>query len=352
MLYSLVRQGRLTKLTSSYIVVIQIGHYYFDAGKYKCAGPPNGPMGPRKRSLGGSAALVSKALDQVVPRQVAPHQPHTLIGLVGRGIQSSRTPKMHELEAARLGLFYDYVLVDFDELALPDPALGAILKSARAKGFAGLNVTHPFKQAVVRLLDALIPEAGAIGAVNTIVFGPSGAVGHNTDSWGFAESFREGMADAPLQRVVLFGAGGAGAAVAYALMELGVGELSVIDTDGARATALCAAMRMRFPGRIRHEADPAKALRDADGLVNATPVGMTKYPGMPFPQRLLSRRHWVAEIIYFPVETELLRKARALGCRTLPGTGMAIYQAVRAFELFTGKVPDRHAMAAHFAAAA
>lgn len=258
---------------------------------------------------------------------------------------------MHELEGARLGLPYNYVLVDFDQLGLPDPALGAILQSARARGFAGLNVTHPFKQAVISHLDALAPEAEAIGAVNTIVFGESGAVGHNTDSWGFAESFREGMAGAPLRRVVQFGAGGAGAAVAYALMGLGAGDLSVIDTDGARATALCAAMAIRFPDRIREVTDPAKVLRDADGLVNATPVGMAKYPGLPFPASLLSRQHWVAEIVYFPVETELLAKARALGCCTMTGTGMAIYQAVRAFELFTGKAPDRHAMAGHFAAA-
>ncbi len=301
--------------------------------------------------MGGSAEAIGKTLDRVMPPQVGPGQTRTLIGLVGRGIQSSRTPRMHELEGARLGLDYRYVLLDFDQLGLPDPALGAILKSARARGFAGLNVTHPFKQSVMAHLDALTPEAEAIGSVNTIVFGRSGTVGHNTDSWGFAESFREGMADAPLQGIVQFGAGGAGAAVAYALMDLGVGELSVIDTDGARARALCAAMGTRFPGRIRAEADPAKALRDADGLVNATPVGMAKYPGMPFAGNLLSRRHWVAEIVYLPVETELLTRARALGCRTLPGTGMAIYQAVRAFELFTGKAPDRQAMTAHFAAA-
>lgn len=301
--------------------------------------------------MGGSAVSIGKALDRVMPPQVGSGQPNTLIGLVGRGIQSSRTPRMHELEGARLGLFYNYVLVDFDQLGLPDSALGAILKSARVRGFAGLNVTHPFKQAVIGHLDALSPEAEIIGAVNTIVFGRSGSIGHNTDSWGFAESFREGMANAPLRRIVQFGAGGAGAAVAFALMELGVGELSVIDTDGARAASLCAAMGRRFLGRIREETDPTKALRDADGLVNATPVGMAKYPGMPFPASLLSRNHWVAEIVYFPAETELLARARSLGCRTLSGTGMAIYQAVRAFELFTGKAPDRRAMAAHFGAA-
>jgi shikimate dehydrogenase len=287
-----------------------------------------------------------------MPRKAAGRgEPSTLIGLLGRGIQSSRTPGMHEREARRLGLSYDYVLVDFDQLSISDEALGAILEQAQARGFAGLNVTHPFKQQIIAHLDALAPEAEAIGAVNTVVIGRSGAVGHNTDSWGFAESFRENMGDVPRGRLVQFGAGGAGAAVAYALMDLGVGKLSVIDKDDARANALCAALRRRFPDRIRAETTPARALRDADGVINTTPVGMAKYPGMPFEKDLLSPRHWVAEIIYVPEETELLRTARSLGCRALPGMRMAIYQAVRAFELFTGKTPDRQAMIAHFSAA-
>jgi len=302
--------------------------------------------------LGGSALTLVNALDRVLPHKTAGSgEPSTLIGLLGRGIQSSRTPGMHEREARRLGLSYDYVLVDFDELSIPDEALAAILEQAQARGFAGLNVTHPFKQQIIAHLDALAPEADAIGAVNTVVIGRLGAVGHNTDSWGFAESFRENMGDVPRGRLVQFGAGGAGAAVAYALMDLGVGELSVIDKDATRANALCAALRRRFPDRIRAETSPARALRDADGVINTTPVGMEKYPGMPFEKNLLSPRHWVAEIIYVPEETELLRAARSLGCRTLPGMGMAIYQAVRAFELFTGKTPDRQAMIAHFSAA-
>lgn len=302
--------------------------------------------------MGGSAQTLGNALDRILPRKAAgAGEPSTLIGLLGRGIQSSRTPFMHEREARRLGLSYDYVLIDFDALAIPDEALGAILKQARTKGFAGLNVTHPFKQQIIAHLDAPAPEAEAIGAVNTVVIGRSGTVGHNTDSWGFAESFRETMGDVPRGRIVQFGAGGAGAAVAYALMDLGVGELCVIDKDNARANALCAALRRRFPGRIRAGTAPARALSDADGVINTTPVGMAKYPGMPFEKDLLSRRHWVAEIIYVPEETELLKVARSLGCRILPGKGMAIYQAVRAFELFTGKVPDRQAMAAHFSAA-
>lgn len=278
--------------------------------------------------------------------------PRVLIGLIGRGIQSSRTPAMHEKEGARVGLRYVYVLVDFDELALADADLGAMVAEAERLGFAGLNVTHPFKQAVLGHLDDLSPEAAAIGAVNTVVFGGKRRVGHNTDCWGYQESFREGLGGVALSKVVQFGAGGAGAAVAHALLGCGVQHLTICDTDLRRAEHLAARLGERFHTRIDAALNAGKTLRAADGLVNATPVGMDKYPGLPFPARLLDPAHWVSEIIYFPVETELLRIANKLGCRTLAGTGMAVYQAVKAFELFTGIAPDRVAMTDHFRAAA
>lgn len=296
--------------------------------------------------------MIGDMLNRIVADARGVARGHTLIGLVGRGIQASRTPRMHERENERLGLTCNYVLIDFDQMDLPDTALGEVLTTARAMAFAGLNVTHPFKQAVMPMLDALAPEAEAIGAVNTVVFAGHLATGYNTDSWGFAESFHDAMQGVSLDRVVQFGAGGAGAAVAYALMELGIGSLAIVDNEAGRASALARSMTARFPGRVREEADVAAALRLADGIVNTTPVGMAKYPGMPFSANLLSPRHWIAEIIYFPAETELLRQGRALGCRTLAGAGMAIYQAVRAFELFTGLTPDRRAMAEHFGAAA
>ncbi|HEX6957910.1 MAG TPA: shikimate dehydrogenase [Ferrovibrio sp.] len=278
--------------------------------------------------------------------------PPLLVGLIGRGIQASRSPVMHEREAARLGLSCSYLLIDFDRLQLTDDALPAVLSAGAAAGFQGFNVTHPFKQQIVPHLDALSPDAAAIGAVNTVVIAGGRTTGHNTDSWGFAESFRSGLAGVALGKAVLFGAGGAGAAVAHALMELGVQDLAVIDSDAARAQALAARLQAVWGARVHAGEDAAAALAAADGVVNATPVGMAKYPGTPFPAAHLQARHWVAEIIYFPDETELLRCARARGCRVLSGTGMAIGQAVRAFELFTGRKPDMQAMASHFEAAA
>ncbi len=275
-----------------------------------------------------------------------------LVGLLGRAIQSSRSPIMHEREALRLGLDCRYLLIDFDTLGLPDAALPVAIDAAIREGFAGFNVTHPFKQQILPHLAALSPEAQAIGAVNTVVLAGGQAVGHNTDAWGFASSFRRDMQGAPLERVAQFGAGGAGAAVAHALVELGASELSLIDRDRDRAEILARRLRASSGRNIQATTDEGSALFQAQGIVNATPMGMAKYPGLPFAAALLRPTHWVAEIVYFPAETELLRLARSLGCRSLSGIGMAVGQAARAFELFTGRTPDPAAMASHFEAAA
>ena len=217
---------------------------------------------------------------------------------------------MHEREARRLGINYSYLLLDFDRFGFADAAIGDVVAAAQAAGFQGLNVTHPFKQAVVPVLDALSPEARTIGAVNTVVFGGKSREGHNTDCWGFAESFREAMTGAPMDRVAMFGAGGAGAAVAYALMELGVGRLSVIDSEASRALELASRMSVVFGDRVEANPDPVATARGASGIVNTSPVGMAKYPGAPFDTAVLTPEKWVADIIYFPAETELLRAAR------------------------------------------
>lgn len=277
--------------------------------------------------------------------------PDVLVGLVGRGIQLSRSPAMHEREAARLGLCCAYVLVDFDALNLDDADLGMALDAIASLGFHGVNVTYPFKQSIIPLLDEVAPDAAVIGAVNTVVFGAR-CVGHNTDSWGFAESFRTDMADVRRDRVVLFGAGGAGSAVGQALIGLGARQLTVIDRDPARAQALAGRLAEGNDAVLDTTEDIATAVTAADGVVNTTPMGMAKYPGTPFPASLLRATQWVADVVYFPQETELLRAARAIGCRTLPGIGMAIGQAARAFELFTGRAADMAAMAHHFEAAA
>jgi shikimate dehydrogenase len=275
-----------------------------------------------------------------------------LIGLIGRSIRASRSPIMHQREGERLSMIYTYALIDFDEAGLPDDRLGDVIASAEAAGFAGVNVTHPFKVAAIDHLNALSPEAEAVGAVNTIVFRAGIRTGHNTDVFGFDQSFRTAMAGSELSRVLLLGAGGGGAAVGQALLDLGAGHVMIHDLEQDRAHRLAGRLSARFGRPVEAVRDVASALRSAAGVVNATPVGMAKYPGTPFDTALLRSDQWVADIVYFPAATELLTRAGEIGCRTLPGTGMAVFQAARAFELFTGVTPDREAMARHFEAAA
>ncbi len=271
-------------------------------------------------------------------------------GLIGVGLAGSHSPALHEREAAALGLPCHYTLIGLDTT---DRDVETLIAEARTAGWQGLNVTHPAKRQVIPHLDALAPDAAAIGAVNTIVFGPDGVVGHNTDWSGFARGLTTGMPDGltsdDLAEVVLVGAGGAGAAVGHALLALGVRTLHVVDTAVDRARALAGELHERFPDRVAdHAAQVDHILRRSTGLVQATPVGMTGHPGLPFDPGLLHDRLWVADLIYRPLETELLAAARALGCRTLNGGRMLVFQAADAFALFTGHTPDAERMLAHF----
>ncbi len=271
-----------------------------------------------------------------------------LVGLIGAGIQRSLTPAMQEEEARHHGLRLHYQLIDLDLNAGAVQQLPALLASARIMGFAGLNITYPCKQAVLPLLDALSPEAEAMGAVNTVVIHDGRMVGHNTDGSGWAWGLQRTLPQADLACVVLLGAGGAGSAIADALLRLGAGHLRVVDTDLARATALAEALNTRFGGRVSAHRDAAEALDGATGLVHATPTGMDKLPGMPIPAALLRPSLWVSEIVYFPLVTGLLQAARAAGCATMDGGAMAVGQAVGAFELFTGLKADTERMGRHF----
>ncbi|OWO94292.1 shikimate dehydrogenase [Rhizobium esperanzae] len=270
-------------------------------------------------------------------------------GLIGSGIQASLTPAMHMEEGAAQGLDYDYELIDLVKLNASPADLSRLVADAEERALAGLNITHPCKQLVIALLDELSPEARALGAVNTVVLKDNKRFGHNTDWWGFAESFRRGLPQADLSSAVQLGAGGAGVATAYAILTLGLKRLTVFDREHERAVDLAETMSALFPdASITAGGDLEAAMKAASGLIHATPTGMAKYPGTPLPPELLERRHWVAEIVYFPLETELLRKARQRGCPTLDGGGMAVFQAVGAFRLITGREPDAGRMLAHF----
>jgi shikimate dehydrogenase len=271
------------------------------------------------------------------------------VGLAGAGIQHSSSPAIHVDEGEALGLQVHYELFDFDLMQGGAARLEDVLHEAERRGFSGLNITYPSKQAVIPMLDELAPEARALHSVNTVLFRNGRRIGHNTDWWGFAESFRRDMGDASIDDVLLVGAGGAGAAVGFAMLKLGARALTVHDTDRSRAVALVSRLGELFPQRqVRACHDLHTALAAASGLVHATPTGMLKYPGIPVPPDSLRPPLWVAEIVYVPLLTELLSTARKQGCRTLDGGGMAVLQGARAFNLFFDVEPDIQRMLRRF----
>jgi shikimate dehydrogenase len=272
-----------------------------------------------------------------------------LVGLIGANILQSLSPALHEDAFAALGAVGHYHLMDVDVLAgrtLPD-----LLAAARTAGFAGVNVTFPFKEAVIPLLDAVADEARQIGAVNTVVIGADGrTTGHNTDRSGFRAGFIEAFgADAARGKTVLqLGAGGAGRAVAFALMDLGVASLRIYDRDAAKANKLCADLG----GRAEPLDSPEPVAPSAAGIVNATPIGMLGHPGLPMTPDLVQPHQFVADVIYTPLETDFVMAAKKRGARTMGGAGMCVHQAVSAFELFTGRPADSARMHRTFLAAA
>ena len=280
----------------------------------------------------------------IAPRRVQ-------VGLIGCGISRSRTPAMHMAEAEAQGFACDYKLLDMDDPSMSGLSLPILLDKVESEGYAGVNVTFPYKIEVMDLMDELSDNARAVGAVNTVILKDGKRIGHNTDLWGFAQSFRRGLGDAVLDHVLLIGAGGAGGAVAHAAAQSGVKQLTIHDTDLGRAKTLAEQINANWPDTSAQgctDLEQLFATARPDGVINATPMGMAKLPGSALPEAYLDPSMWVADIVYFPLETQLLKSAREHNCRVLPGSGMAVYQAVRAFELFTGQSADPNRMKARF----
>ena len=266
-----------------------------------------------------------------------------LTGLIGAPIAHSASPAMHERAAEALGLRGHYQLI---EVAGADATgLSMMLEGVRRLGFAGVNVTFPYKEAVVPLLDELATTAATMAAVNTVVVKDGRLTGHNTDTTGFARAVAPLLASSG-NAVAVIGAGGVGKAIAFALASLDVADIRIFDSETARAEKLAALLAQQ--GGARVAASVEDALDGATGLVNGTPVGMLPNRGMPVPAALLHDKMWVADAVYSPLITPLLAAAQAKGARIMTGRELAIYQAADAFELFTGLAPSADVMGEAF----
>ena len=296
-----------------------------------------------KQQIGDMVLAYLKGASSAETKPVAgsPEKPSAgkrfLTGLIGAPIAHSASPAMHEQAASALGLHCHYQLIEV--AGAGREALRSLLDGVRRLGFAGVNVTYPYKEAVTGLLDELAPEAAAIGAVNTVVVRDGILVGHNTDTTGFARAAAGLVAASGRGVVALIGAGGVGKAIAFALASLGVSAIRIFDADRTRAEQLAALLRAQQQTVV--VADSVDdALRGAVGLVNATPIGMLPNRDTPVPDALLHDGLWVADAVYSPLWTPLLTAAKAKGARVMTGRALAIDQAADAFKLFTGIAPS------------
>jgi shikimate dehydrogenase len=266
-------------------------------------------------------------VDTIVPRA----------GVIGWPVEHSRSPKLHGFWLQQYGLSGRY-----DRLPVPPENLAAFLAALpREPGFRGVNVTLPHKIAVLPHLISIDATAKRIGAVNTIVVQPDGSLfGSNTDAFGFLESLK---ADAPpgwridAAPAVVLGAGGAARAIVVALLDAGVPQLRLLNRSFDRAAALTAEFGPRL---VAHDWDErAAALGGAGLLVNTTSLGMTGQPALELPLDDLPLAAVVNDIVYSPLETDLLARARRRGNPVVDGLGMLLHQGRPGFAAWFGLAP-------------
>ncbi len=263
----------------------------------------------------------------------------TLTGLIGYPVSHSKSPKIHDFWIAEHGLDAEYKL-----FTTPPARVRQVVKRMRDKGAAGFNVTVPHKLSVMEFLDEIDPIATRIGAVNTVVRKGDKLIGSNTDAYGFITNLRQGLGDlAPyLQYVVILGAGGATRAAMLALLEAGAKTITLTNRTQEKAEDLASEFAAAFPAAKISVVDwdsREKILRDASLLINTTSLGMVSHHLLHIDVKQLPREAAVHDIVYAPLETELLKNAEKRGIKTVDGLGMLLYQAQKAFELWHGVLP-------------
>ena len=262
-------------------------------------------------------------------------------GLIGEHISRTRLPAALEILCAEYGYDLSFELIDSANRTPFD--FRATVDELRDWGWTGVTVTHPFKiSAASYAADAMETAAAHLGAAHALIFEEDDVRGHNTDYTGFLSAWRANMGDDQPGRVAMAGAGGVAAALAPALLELGAKEIALWDIDPAKATALKTKLNDKV--RVVSAGDAIAATHDADGLVNASALGMAEYPGMAFATNAIGRQKWAFDAVYTPPETLFLATARQAGLRLISGFELFKHMALRTFAAYTGVMPDQRAM--------
>lgn len=262
-----------------------------------------------------------------------------LAGVMGWPVSHSRSPRLHGYWLAKYGVDGAYV-----PLAVAPDHLPMALKALPALGFRGVNLTVPHKETAAALVDEVDDQARRVGAVNTVVVDGDRLLGRNTDAYGFAQNLllRANRWRPDAGPAVVLGAGGAARAVVVALQDLGAPEIRVLNRSESRAHALAQTLGQGRspPIRAMDWRDPTAAFAGAALLVNATTLGMANAPLPPLPLAALPEAATVADIVYTPLQTDLLRQAAERGLGVVDGLGMLIHQARPGFAAWFGVEPE------------
>ena len=262
-------------------------------------------------------------------------------GLIGEHISRTRLPAALEILCAEYGYDLSFELIDSANRTPFD--FRATVDELRGWGWTGVTVTHPFKiSAAAYAAEGMAEGVSHLGAANTLIFDEGGVRGQNTDYTGLISAWRHNMGEAPPGRVAMAGAGGVAAAIAPALLELGAEEIALWDVAPEKATALAAKMNGQV--RVVTASEAIAAMHDADGLVNATAIGMAEYPGMAFAAKAIHSQTWAFDAIYTPPETLFLKAARQAGLKTISGFELFKHMALRTFAAYTRVTPYQPAM--------
>ncbi|MBB4952203.1 shikimate dehydrogenase [Agrobacterium vitis] len=262
------------------------------------------------------------------------------LGLIGDNIAASQSPRLHRLAGQLCGLD-----VSYERLVPPQRGedFETTFQWCRDQGFTGLNITYPYKERVVPLLQVPDAAIAAVGACNTVLFETTPPTGFNTDFTGFVGAFQQSFGlDTKPGVVAMVGAGGVGKAVAFGLAKLGCTHLRIFDRDSAKADGLAAALKTGTTGMcVEVTSTVEDATHGADGLVNCTPLGMEGYPGSSVPEPLIPGKKWAFDAVYTPVDTQFLQACAKANIAILSGYELFFHQGVDAFRIFTGVSVDQ-----------
>ena len=256
------------------------------------------------------------------------------LGLIGDNISASQSPRLHELAGMQhnINVRYDRLIPktlgrDFESVFL----------ECRLGDYRGINITFPYKEKVTHLVSLRDSITSTIGAVNTVIFEEQGPMGYNTDYIGFISAYRNFFKSDEPGCTVILGTGGVGRSIAFALVELGASEIRLIDLNAEKSNSLAESIRQRSDASVVLTYESLEeATKGAEGIINCTPLGMTGIGGTPIELKLMEKALWAFDAVYTPIETQFLRNARHQGLKVMSGYELFFYQAIEAWQLFSG----------------